>query len=201
MVVPHTIIDEGASRSILSSTAWQALNSLALVPVTQNMLAFNKGTNQPLGILPQLPITLGGKFVYLNVMVVPSPLDYNLLRGRDYVYDMGDIVSTLFRVMCFPHEGKIFTIDQLLFPCPNMASSQPSSLNGPFVPMVSFPPQVNYVATCSMPTSIDNQLHDVVHCVLGALEPDLRFLVRYPFQSIVLPSDENLLEVMTSYGS
>ena len=33
MVIPGTIIDEGASVSILSSTAWQALSSPPLVPV------------------------------------------------------------------------------------------------------------------------------------------------------------------------
>jgi len=91
-------------------------------------------------------------------MVVPGPLDYNLLLGHDYVYDMGAIVSTLFRVMCFPHERKIVIVDQLSFPVPNMASSQPSSLNGPFVPMVSSPPRINYVANHSMPTSTDSQL-------------------------------------------
>ncbi len=96
MIIPRTIIVEGASMSILSSTACQALGSPPLVPITQNILDFNRGTNQPLGILPQLPITLGGKIVYLIVMVVPGPLYYNLLLGRDYVYDMGAIVSTLF---------------------------------------------------------------------------------------------------------
>ena len=96
MIVSGTIIDEGVSVSILSSTTWQALGSPPLVPLTQNLLGFNRGNSQPLGILPQLPITLGGKIVYLNVMVVPSPLDYNLLLGCDYVYDMGAIVSTLF---------------------------------------------------------------------------------------------------------
>ena len=75
MIVSCTIIDEGALVSILSSTAWQALGSLLLAPVTQNLLAFNRGTSQQLGILPQLPITLGGKIIYLNVMVVPCPLD------------------------------------------------------------------------------------------------------------------------------
>ena len=89
------------------------------------------------------------------------------------------------------------------YPCngSNMAPSQPSSLNIPFVPMVSSPPQVNYVATCSIPTSIDDQFSDVVHYVLRALELDLSFLDMDPFQTIVLPSDESLLEVMTSYGS
>jgi len=82
--------------TILSSTAWQALGSPPLMPVTQNLLTFNTGTSQPLGILPQLPITFGGKIIYLNVMVVPGPLDYILFLGRDFVYDMGANVSTLF---------------------------------------------------------------------------------------------------------
>ena len=67
--------------SILSSTVWQALSSLPLVPVTQNMLVFNRGSSQPLWILPHFLITLGGKIVYLNVMIVPFPLNYNLLLG------------------------------------------------------------------------------------------------------------------------
>ena len=111
MIVSGTIIDEVTSMSILSSTAWQALGSLPLLPVTQNLLDFNRGTSQPLGILPQLPITLGGKVIYLNVMVVPGSLDYNLLLGLNYVYDMGAIVSTLFRVICFLHEGRIVTVE------------------------------------------------------------------------------------------
>ena len=75
LVVPSTIIDEGASVSILSSTTWQAFGSPPLVPVTQNLLAFNKRTSQPLGILPRLPVTLGGKTIHMDVMVVPGPLD------------------------------------------------------------------------------------------------------------------------------
>ena len=81
-----------------------------------------------------MPIIFGRKIVYLNVMVFLGPLDYNLLLGHDYVYDMGAIVSTLFRVICFSHEGRIFIVDQLSFLGPNMAPNQPSSLNGPFVP-------------------------------------------------------------------
>ena len=49
------------------------------------------------------------------MMIVLGPLDYNLLLGRDYVYSMEAIVSTLFRKMCFLLEGKIVTIDQLSF--------------------------------------------------------------------------------------
>lgn len=95
MVMSHTIIDEGASVSILSSTAWKPLGLQPLMPVTQNLLGFNKETSRLSGILPKLPITLGRKIIYLNVMVVPGPLDYNLLLMCDYVYNMEAIVPKL----------------------------------------------------------------------------------------------------------
>jgi hypothetical protein len=50
--VPQTLIDEGASVSILSFVSWYALGCPQLALVTQNLLAFNRRTSQPLGILP-----------------------------------------------------------------------------------------------------------------------------------------------------
>lgn len=105
LVIPSTIIDEGASVSILSSTAWQAFGSPLLMPVTYNLLAFNRRTSQPLGILLKLPVTLGGKTIHMDMMIVPGPLDFSLLLGHDYTYAMGALISSLFHVMCFPHQG------------------------------------------------------------------------------------------------
>jgi hypothetical protein len=113
--VPQTLIDEGSSVSILSSIAWQTLGYPPLASVTQNLLSFNRRTSQPLGTLPQFPVTLGGKTVFIDVMVVQDPLDFALLLGRDYVYAMKAIVSTLFRVISFPHDGRVVTVDQLSF--------------------------------------------------------------------------------------
>ena len=64
-------------------------------------------------------------------MVVQGPLDFNLLLGRDYVYAMKVVVSTFFRVMYFPHDGMIVTIDELSFIKPNhrMTPSFQTSLN------------------------------------------------------------------------
>lgn len=45
--------------------------------------------------------------------MVDSPIDYNLLLRRSWTHAMTAIVSTVFSVICFPHEGKIVTIDQL----------------------------------------------------------------------------------------
>jgi len=131
MVMADTIIDEGASVSILSSISWKALGSPSLLPEMRNLTGFDKGTSRPLGILPNVPITLRGKTVHVNVMVVQGPLDYNLILGRDYIYCMGVIVSSLFRVMCFPDEGRVVKlVDQLSFPGSHIANSRMPSLNG-----------------------------------------------------------------------
>ena len=125
-----TIIDEGASLSILSSTTWKALGSPFLLPEMRNLTGFDKGTSRPLGILPNVPITLRRKTVHMNVMVVQGPLDYNLLLGCNYIYCMGAIISSLFRVMCFPHEGRMVKlVDQMSFPGSHIANSQIPSLN------------------------------------------------------------------------
>ena len=62
-----------------------------------------------------MPISLEGKTVCIDVMVVQGPLDFNMPLGRDYVYAMKVVVSTLFQVMYFHHDGKIVIFDQLSF--------------------------------------------------------------------------------------
>jgi hypothetical protein len=199
--VPQTLIDEGSSVSILSSIAWQALGCPPLAPVTQNLLAFNRRTSQPLGTLPQFPVTLGGKTVFIDVMVVQDPLDFSLLLGRDYVYAMKAIVSTLFRVISFPHDGRVVTVDQLSFIDPAWIAS----LNGSYMQMVSPPPQVNYVALSPMASTSDDldPVVDMVISSIGLLEPDLftpvATLDMVSFQSVFLPSSEDLLEAMTEF--
>jgi hypothetical protein len=199
--VTKTLIDEGSSVSILSSIAWQAFGCPPLAPITQNLLAFNRRTSQPLGTLPQFPVTLGGKTVFIDVMVVQDPLDFSLLLGRDYVYAMKDIVSTLFHVISFPHDGQVVTVDQLSFIDPTWIAS----LNGSCMQTVSPPPQVNYVELFPM-ASTSGDLDPVVDMVIssiGLLEPDLltpvATLDMVSFQSVFLPSSEDLLEDMIEF--
>jgi hypothetical protein len=199
--ITKTLIDEGSSVSILSSIAWNALGCPSLAPVTQNLLAFNRRTSQPLGTLPQFPVTLGGKTVFIDVMVVQDSLDFSLLLGRDYVYAMKAIVSTLFRVISFPHDGRVVTIDQLSFINPAWIAS----LNGSCMQTVSPPPQVNYVALSPMASTSDDldPVVDMVISSIGLLEPDLftpvMTLDMVSFQSVFLPSSEDLLEAMTEF--
>jgi len=123
-----TFLDEGASVSLMPATTWQALGSPPLVPAAPNLTAFDGGTIRPLGILPKFPITLGGKTVYIDVSVTQGASEFNLLLGRDYAYAMGALVSSLFCVVFFPHNGRIVTIDQLSF-VPSRAP--PAQLSSP----------------------------------------------------------------------
>jgi hypothetical protein len=62
---------------------------------SHELLAFDKRPSEYLGILPQLPISLGGKIVLVDVIMVQGSLDFNMLLGCDYVYAMNAVVSTL----------------------------------------------------------------------------------------------------------
>jgi hypothetical protein len=66
------------------------------VSATSQLLDFDRRPSEYLGILPQFPITLGGKTILVNMIVVQGPLDFNMLLGHDYVYAMNVVVSTLF---------------------------------------------------------------------------------------------------------
>jgi hypothetical protein len=209
-VIPQTLIDEGASDSILSSIAWQDFSYPQLVLVTQNLLAFNRRTSHPLGILPKFSITLGLKIVFVDVMVVQDPLDLDLLVERDYVYAMKDIVSTFFHVIYFPHDGRIMAIDKLSCIDPNLITNPMTSLNGSYMKIVSPLPQVNYVVLYPIHSTPHKResIHspnldpvvDMVISSVGLLELDLPTLIEvvdmYSFQSYFLPSSEDLLEVV-----
>lgn len=129
-------------------------------------------------------------------MVVQGLLDFYLLLGCDYVYDMGALVSSLFHVICFLHEGRINIIEKISFISPNLTPNQPNSLNGPYMQVVYSSPQIKYVETCSMPAYTDDLVGDALHHALGALETDIsiRSFDIYSLQNIVLPSDERFLE-------
>jgi hypothetical protein len=119
--------------------------------------------------------------------VVQGPLDFNMLLGHDYVYAMNTVVSTLFRVMHFPHNGSIVTIDQLASDNhhPNSELVHATPLCVPSVHVDSTPPQVNYVASyprCSIASEQEPMQScfpsrdlvseiDPLVCPMGAWEP------------------------------
>jgi hypothetical protein len=130
---------------------------------------------------------------------------------------MKSIVSTPFHVIYFPHDGRVVTIDQLSIVGPDLNFNPMTSLNGSYMQTISPPPQVNYVVLSPMPSTADEDeplivisvsynLYLVVYMVIssiGSLELDLLTPVAtldiVSFQSVFLPSSEDLLEAMTNF--
>ena len=81
-----------------------------------------------MGFFLLLRVLLGGKTVAIEVEVVDAPLDYNLLPGRNWMYSMQVVASSLFRVICFPFNGKIIMIDQTSFQKLNINASSGTSI-------------------------------------------------------------------------
>ena len=91
------------------------------------LTAFDGRSFSPHDIIPSLKVCLGGKTIAIEVEVVDAPLNYNLLLGQNWMYSMQAVASSVFRVVCFPHNGKIVTIDQMTFKnSPITASSRAS---------------------------------------------------------------------------
>ena len=76
-----------------------------------NLWAYDGHPTKAKGILPHVPMTLARKTVLIDIEVVNTQLDYNLLLRRSYMYAMRVVASTVFRLMMFPHEGKIVMVD------------------------------------------------------------------------------------------
>ena len=51
----------------------------------------------------------------IDIEVINTQLDYKLLLERSYMYAMRAVVSTVFRLMMFPHEGNIVVVDQVTY--------------------------------------------------------------------------------------
>jgi hypothetical protein len=111
----RTIIGEGALTCVMSLACWKAIGSPSLNESQNTLRAFNGSSFKPYSFLPSLPITLEGKMVQVKVEVFDAYLDYNLLLGCSSIDSMHVVVSTLFHVVHFPHQGKVVTIDQLAF--------------------------------------------------------------------------------------
>ena len=128
MTVKRTVINEGSTTSMMSLSCWKGLGSPEVSKSTTMLTAFDGRLFRPHDILPSLKVRLGGKTVAIKVEVVDTPLDYNLLLGRNWMYSMQAVASSLFHVVCFPHNGKIVTIDQMTFKNPFVTASSGASI-------------------------------------------------------------------------
>ena len=99
MIVKHTMIDEGVATSVMSLSCWKGLGSPELSKSATMLTAFNGRSFRLHRILPSLKVHLGGKTVAIEIEVVDVPLDYNLFLGRNWMYNMQFVDSSLFQVV------------------------------------------------------------------------------------------------------
>jgi len=71
------------------------------------------------GIISTFLVTLGGKIVSIEVEVVNAPLDYDISLGISWLYAMMKVVSLVFRVLHFPNQGEVVSIDHLEYCMPD----------------------------------------------------------------------------------
>lgn len=90
---------------------WKTLGSPPLSHSRTTIKAFDNSIYTPCAILSNLQIELGGETITIEVEVVDGPLDYNNFLGILWVYPMATMVSTYFRMIAFPHKGRITVID------------------------------------------------------------------------------------------
>lgn len=98
------------------------------------MIAFDGHSHRAHGIIPAFPVCYGDKVVNIEVEIVNENSCYNLLLGRNWIYEMDVNVSSLFCILCFPHKGIIITIDQMEY---SLKESNASS--NYFIPLVNNP--------------------------------------------------------------
>jgi hypothetical protein len=116
--IHRTFLDEGASTYVMSLPCWRALGSPKLSQYPTTLKVFDGHGFQPQGILQYFSMTLKGKTILVNIKLVDAPLDYNLLLGHSWFYVMNIITSSVFRILGFPHQKKIITIDQFDYTTP-----------------------------------------------------------------------------------
>ena len=99
MTVKRIVIDEGTAASMMSLSCWKGFGSLGLSQSATMLKKFDGRSFQPHGILPSLRVQLGGNTIVIEVKVVDASLDYNLLFGRNWMYNMQVVASSLFQVV------------------------------------------------------------------------------------------------------
>jgi hypothetical protein len=129
--IKRTFVDEGAAMCVMSLVCWKALDSLSLSQSPTMLTIVDSHSFCPHGILPAFLVQLGGKTVEVDVKVVDAPLNYNLLLGCNWNYAMIVVISSVFQTLCFPHNGKIVSIDQLSF-----SYASPNASVGSSIPLV-----------------------------------------------------------------
>jgi len=97
----------------MSKRIWQKLNSLEIIPFVITLWAYDGFPSQIECLFQKVPIDIACKAVLVDIKFIDTPLDYNVLLGRSYMYTNKAMASSMFCTMIFLHNGKVIMIDQL----------------------------------------------------------------------------------------
>jgi len=123
------VINEGETTWIMSFSCWKSIGSLQLTKSQTILKDFDGRFFKPNVILTSLSIEMGGKIVSVEFKLVNSMLDYNLLLGHTWFYAMKAITSTIFHIICFPHQGNIVTIDPFDYCTPDLRANPSTNVS------------------------------------------------------------------------
>jgi hypothetical protein len=115
----YTVVDEGTSTCMMFLACWKPIGQPILSLSPTLLTAFDGHSFRPNGIIPSFLMQLGVKTMCVEVEVVDVSLNYNIFLGRSWTYPMQAMVTKFFRVLLFPHGGRIVTIDLLSFSRPD----------------------------------------------------------------------------------
>jgi hypothetical protein len=80
----------------MSKTVWQKLGSPKLIPSAITLRYYDEQPSSPKGLFQNVPIELEGKAILIDIEVIDTPLNYNILFGHSYMYAMKAMASSVY---------------------------------------------------------------------------------------------------------
>ena len=87
------------------------MGSPELKPSVITLRAHEDSPSTLVSLYQNVPVCLARKMVHIDIEILDTHLDYNILLGRSYMYAMSAIAFSVFRIMMFPHKDHIITVD------------------------------------------------------------------------------------------
>lgn len=86
----------------MDSIVKSQLGSPNLPPSTIVVHAWDAHPSQSLNLYKNFHIIVTENMIMINIKVIDTLLDYNLLLGHIYTYEISIVTSSMFFKMCFP---------------------------------------------------------------------------------------------------
>ena len=79
----------------MATSFWKHLVSPDLSPSTITLREWDGHPSHPLGMYCNFPVIVVGKTIYIDIEVINAPLDYNIIFGHRYTYEISNVPSSI----------------------------------------------------------------------------------------------------------